>query len=89
MAKGIGTALLGAMMLSGVSAICAPAVAASAGVREKPPLQATDIGARRRVHYDRRYAYRPYPAYYGRPVTYAPAPFIPLPPLWGYGWEWW
>jgi hypothetical protein len=24
--------------------------------------------------------------YYGRPVYYAPAPFLPIPPLWGYVW---
>jgi hypothetical protein len=39
-----------------------------------------------------RYAYRPnypYPMYYGRPVYYAPAPFLPIPPFFGYGWEWW
>ena len=36
------------------------------------------------------YAARPYyPSYYGRPVVYAPAPFVPIPPLFGYGWEWW
>lgn len=36
------------------------------------------------------YATRPYyPAYYGRPTVYAPAPFVPIPPLFGYGWEWW
>jgi hypothetical protein len=29
------------------------------------------------------------PRYYGRPVSYAPAPFVPLPPLFGYGWEPW
>jgi hypothetical protein len=38
------------------------------------------------------YAYatrRYYPSYYGRPTVYAPAPFVPIPPLFGYGWEWW
>ena len=52
---------------------------------------ASDVSARRYHRHDR-YAYRPnypYPMYYGRPVYYAPAPFLPIPPLWGYGWEWW
>jgi hypothetical protein len=39
----------------------------------------------------RRYANRPYyPYYYGRPYYYSPGPFLlPVPPSWGYGWQWW
>jgi hypothetical protein len=72
----IGTALLAAMLMSGVSAQVA---------------NANDVSARR-YHRHHRYAYRPnypYPMYYGRPVYYAPAPFLPIPPFFGYGWEWW
>ena len=32
---------------------------------------------------------RPCPDYIDRPCYYAPAPFFPLPPIYGYGWEWW
>jgi hypothetical protein len=46
-------------------------------------------GARKHARHTA-YAARPYyPAYYGRPAVYAPAPFVPIPPLFGYGWEWW
>ena len=84
-----GAALSAAMILVVACAFAAPAVAEPATPREKPQSQATDVSAHRRTHHYRHYAYRPYPTYYGRPVTYAPAPFIPIPPLWGYGWEWW
>ena len=85
MKASIGTALLTATLMLGVSA---PA-AAEAFARK--PAGASDVSARR-YHRHERYAYRPnysYPMYYGRPVYYAPAPFLPIPPLWGYGWEWW
>jgi hypothetical protein len=84
-----GAALSVAMVLFAVCAIAAPAAAEPAIAKDKPPLQAADVSAHRRMHHYRHYAYRAYPIYYGRPVTYAPAPFIPIPPLWGYGWEWW
>ena len=77
----------GAALSAAIFAICA--IAAPATAREKSPSQMADAGARRHAQHYRHYAYRPYPTYYGRPVTYAPAPFIPIPPLWGYGWEWW
>lgn len=83
MTKWNGAALSAAILL----AICA--MAAPATAREKPQPQATDVSAHRRAHPYRHHGYRPYPTYYGRPVTYAPAPFVPIPPLWGYGWEWW
>jgi hypothetical protein len=72
--------------MSGVVAQIAPAAAETAA---RKAHASGDVSARHRRD---RYAYRrvsPYPMYYGRPVTYAPAPFLPLPPLWGYGWEWW
>ena len=86
----IGTALLAATLMLGVSSQVAPAAAETAGKRAQT-AGAGDVSARRYHRHDR-YAYRPndaYPMYYGRPVYYAPAPFIPIPPLWGYGWEWW
>jgi hypothetical protein len=90
MKASIGTALLAATLMLGVSAYAAP-TAAEAAAKKPQAAGASDVSAR---HYHRhdRYAYRPnypYPMYYGRPVYYAPAPFLPIPPLWGYGWEWW
>jgi hypothetical protein len=81
-----GTALLAATLMLGISAQAAPA---SAETKKTQTTAASDAAARHRRD---RYAYRPaypYPMYYGRPVTYAPAPFLPIPPLFGYGWEWW
>ena len=87
MKASIVTALLAATLMLGVSASVAPAAAA-----KRPQMaNASDVSAHR-YHRHERYAYRPndpYPMYYGRPVYYAPAPFLPIPPLWGYGWEWW
>jgi hypothetical protein len=61
--------------------------AAQTGVAHAAP--ATDLSARRHLRHTHA-AYRPiYPSYYGRPSLYAPAPFLPIPPLFGYGWEWW
>lgn len=84
MGTSIGAALLAATLLLGVSANGAAAA-------DTNKAQATDASARRH-HRHERYLYRPNdpaPMYYGRPVYYAPAPFLPIPPLWGYGWEWW
>lgn len=84
----IGTAFLAVALILGVSAQVVPA-AAEAAAKKAQAVGESDVSARHR-HY--RYAYRandPYPMYYGRPVYYAPAPFLPIPPLWGYGWEWW
>jgi hypothetical protein len=86
----IGTALLAATLMSGVSAQVAPAAAETAA-KKAQTAGASDVSPRRYHRHDH-YAYRPnypYPMYYGRPVYYAPAPFLPIPPLWGYGWEWW
>jgi hypothetical protein len=90
MKASIGTVLLAATLAFGVSAHLAPVAAET--VAKKPQIaSASDVSAQRTHRHDR-YAYRPntpYPMYYGRPVYYAPAPFLPIPPLWGYGWEWW
>ena len=84
MTRRLGATLMAVMWIIGGSA---PAASAAPGKSQK--VATADIGARRHA-LARRYAPRPpYPMYYGRPVTYAPAPFVPIPPLWGYGWEWW
>jgi hypothetical protein len=91
MKASIGTALLAATLMLGVAAQVAPAAAEAAAAKRAQAASASDVSARRYHRHDR-YVTRPnvpYPMYYGRPVTYAPAPFLPIPPLWGYGWEWW
>jgi hypothetical protein len=83
--------LLAATLMLGASAQIAPAAAEAAAAKMPPAAGTSDVSARR-THRHERYVYRPntpYPMYYGRPVYYAPAPFLPIPPLWGYGWEWW
>jgi hypothetical protein len=47
--------------------------------------QAGDVARRRHRHDD--VSRSAYTSYYGRPYYYAPAPFFPLPPFFGYGWE--
>jgi len=59
----------------------------SAAARQAQAAQISDVSTRRHRH--RYAAQRSYPSYYGRPVYYAPAPFFPLPPFFGYGWEPW
>ena len=86
----IGAALLAATLMLAISAQVAPAAAETAA-KKAQTAGASDVSVRRSHRHDR-YAYRPayaYPMYYGRPVYYTPAPFLPIPPLWGYGWEWW
>jgi hypothetical protein len=52
--------------------------------------QANDVSARRHQRPRYRYVSRPpHSGYYGRPYYYAPAPFFPIPPFFGYGWESW
>jgi len=89
MMKWIGAALFAATMMFGVSVQVSPA-AAGGGMQTVQTRSVTDISARRHTR-QYRYANRPYyyPAYYGRPTYYAPAPFLPIPPFFGYGWEWW
>jgi hypothetical protein len=82
----VGPALLAATLMLGVSAQIAPAAAESMAAKKAQPIAARDAGARRYHAYRPNY---PYPMYYARPVYYAPKPFLPIPPLWGYGWEWW
>ncbi len=85
-----GAALLALTLMLSVSAQIAPAAAET--VAKKAQAGGASYVSARRYHRHERYAYRPndpYPMYYGRPVYYAPAPFLPIPPLWGYGWEWW
>jgi len=79
MTKWIGATALAAIILFGA---LAPIEAAEAA-------HANSVTARKHVRQPA-YAYRgAYPAYYGRPVVYAPAPFVAIPPLFGYVWEWW
>ncbi len=88
MRKLIGIALLAITLTLGISVQIPPAAAETKKAHAVAP---SDLSARRH-HRHERYAYPPnypYPMYYGRPVYYAPKPFLPIPPLWGYGWEWW
>lgn len=89
--KWIGAVTLaGTMFFGDVS----PTMAAEPAAVGLPDQHATaaDLSARRRYHPHHHYtAYRPYyPYYYGRPYYYSPGPlfFLPVPPLWGLGWEW-
>jgi hypothetical protein len=83
-----GAAIMIATLMPGVTATIQPVAAASVEV-ERHAAPVPDMRTHRH-HRDRnRYVYRPeeQPRYYGRPVYYTPAPFVPLPPLFGYGWE--
>jgi hypothetical protein len=84
----IGSAVPAVMMVAAACVVSAPAMAASADVRDKPPAQTTDVSRNQRPQY-RPDANRPGPSYYGRPAYYAPTPYTPLPPASGYRWEWW
>jgi hypothetical protein len=90
MTKWLGVAIMTATLMLDAAATIQPVAAASVEL-ERHAAPALD----RRTHrhpWDRsRSVYRPQdqPRYYGRPVYYAPAPFVPLPPLFGYGWEPW
>lgn len=84
--KRIGTAALAASLLfAGQIGLDA----AHATAQQARTVPATNLGARR---HDRHYRYHRdahQPYYYDRPRYYAPGPFLPIPPLFGYGWEWW
>jgi hypothetical protein len=69
-------------VIYGGSASARSALVASAARQ----TQAGDVNARRR-HRHEDASRSAYTSYYGRPYYYAPAPFFPLPPLFGYGWE--
>jgi hypothetical protein len=70
-----------------VAANLAPAMAASAAAQKVQSAPRTDSVVHQ--YSRRRYRAVDQPSYYGRPRVYAPAPFAPIPPLFGYGWEWW
>ena len=91
MPRWISGAVLAAALTLSVGATTSSAAAAQGEVQKATTSGATDVRARRHYRHDRyRDAYRPYYPYYdGRPTYYAPAPFFPIPPLFGYGWEWW
>jgi hypothetical protein len=77
------TALVVALMVDA----SASAYAASAAVQQR---QASDVSPSRHQRQRYRSVERSsYSYYYGRPIYYAPAPFFPLPPFFGYGWEPW
>jgi hypothetical protein len=77
------TALVVALMVDA----SASAYAASAAV---PQRQTSDVSPSRHPRHRYRSVDRSsYSYYYGRPIYYAPAPFVPLPPFFGYGWEPW
>ena len=90
-AAGLAVAVLvaGAGRIESASAAPLP-VAVQASQASKGSDRPTDVSARRSSHrYGDRRSQRPYdPYYYGRPHYYAPAPFFPLPPFFGYGWPW-
>jgi hypothetical protein len=78
--------LLASTLRPGGSA-SARAVGAAVAVQQ---VQADDVSAR--CHQRPRYrgvSQSSYPSYYGRPRYYAPAPFFPIPPFFGYGREPW
>ena len=90
MTKWLGAAILIFILTGGAAATIRPAAAASIsaeGRLERARASRTQHLFPRRD----RFAYGPeaQPRYYGRPIYYAPAPFVPLPPLFGYGWEPW
>jgi hypothetical protein len=86
MTRCFATAILALPMLFGGLPAASSETAAAAQNRQ---ASSREFSTPHRDH-RRGYAYRGYPQYYGRPHYYAPNRFfLPLPPLWGYGWEWW
>jgi hypothetical protein len=81
-------ALVVAMTFAG--SVRETAVASSTAMRQTHAEYDKGISARRYRHCGHD-ACRPsyYPSYYGRPTYYAPAPFYPIPPLFGFGWQSW
>ena len=90
---GAGVTSLVAILLAFTLIPGGSASARAAGVAVAvPQAQANDISARRHQRPRYRGVSQPsYPSYYyyGRPHYYAPAPFFPIPPFFGYGWEPW
>jgi hypothetical protein len=92
MTKWFGAATLVVALIASGSVTSRAAYAASAEVRKMQAQHAGSHGTRRLHLFSDHDAYWPShdPRYYSRPYYYAPAPFVPLPPLFGYGWEpWW
>jgi hypothetical protein len=90
MTKWVGAALLAATLTLAFLPAVSSAGAAPGEMRKAQTPQATDFSARRYDRHYHRYGYRPLnPHYYGRPDFYAPLPILPIPPFFGYGWEWW
>jgi hypothetical protein len=90
MTKWFGAAAVALGLIFGGSASADAADTSSVAAGQARAAQTRDISSRHHHGYRDRYAAQPsYPSYYGRPVYYAPAPFFPLPPLFGYGWEPW
>ncbi len=100
MKRGIGTAavlLVGLLagLLAGLALaaiVSRDAVAETAGKqvgkRSEASMAVHPSAQRHRRHV--RVEYGPScPEYLDRPCYYAPAPFFPLPPIFGYGWEPW
>lgn len=86
MMKWIGFTLVTVAALNAASSV-APAMASSAAAQKVQSAPARDTAL---LRYSRhRYRTVAQPSYYRRPQFYAPAPFAPLPPFFGYGWEWW
>jgi hypothetical protein len=92
MMKWIGAVILALTMFSGGVATPTMAAEPTAVGLQGQHATATDPSARRGYYSRQRdAASRPYyPYYYGRPYYYSPGPlfFLPVPPLWGYGWQW-
>ncbi len=88
MTKRIGSAA-GGVVLAVALASGAVAAPTSNGHDKRFEAPMTRSASARHLHHAR-YADRPVcPEYIDRPCYYAPAPFFPLPPIYGYGWEWW
>jgi hypothetical protein len=90
MTKWFGAAAMVLGLMSAGSASAHTPGTSSAAARQAQAVQISTISSRHHHMYRARSAAAPsYPSYYGRPLYYAPAPFFPLPPLFGYGWEPW
>lgn len=86
---GAGVTSLVAILLAFTLTPGGSAPARAAGAVVATP-QVNDVSARRHQRpRDRGVSQPSYPSYYGRPHDYAPAPFFPIPPFFGYGWEPW
>jgi hypothetical protein len=89
MAKWFGATVLAVASLVVTLAFGVPASARAAVAAQQAQTAYAGDGSTRRHHQPLfRDVSRPaYSSYYGRPYYYAPAPFFPIPPFFGYGWE--